>query len=75
MDLAGKYLVVWLSPEAIETFLGVLEPTHERAMTTWTVAGQVVGEAGPWVRVKRVLPPNSDEMPHTRSRSTSSAGS
>jgi hypothetical protein len=24
MDLAGRYLVVWLSPEAIETFLGVL---------------------------------------------------
>jgi hypothetical protein len=24
MDLAGKYLVAWLSPEAIETFLGVL---------------------------------------------------
>ena len=34
-------------------------------MTTWTVAGQVVGEAGPglWVRVKRVLLPNGDEMP------------
>jgi len=27
MDLAAKYLVVWLSPEAIETFLGVLEPS------------------------------------------------
>jgi hypothetical protein len=26
MDLAGKSLVTWLSPEAIETFLGVLEP-------------------------------------------------
>jgi hypothetical protein len=45
--LAGKYLVVWLSPEAIETFLGVLEPSQDTAMTTWTVAGQVVGEAGP----------------------------
>jgi hypothetical protein len=46
-------------------------------MTTWTVAGQIVGEvgSGSWVRVKRVLPPNGDEMPHTRSRSTSSAGS
>jgi hypothetical protein len=57
MDLVGKYLVVWLSPEAIETFLGVLEPSHESAMTTWTIAGQVVGEAGPglWVRVKREL--------------------
>ena len=34
-------------------------------MTTWTVAGQVVGEAGPglWVRVKRVLLPNGEEMP------------
>ena len=33
-------------------------------MTTWIVAGQVVGEAGPgvWVRVKRVLLPNGDEM-------------
>src|SRR5262245_49965336 len=47
MDLAGKYLVVWLSPEAVETFLGVLEPSQERAMTTWTVAGQIVGEVGP----------------------------
>jgi hypothetical protein len=65
MDLAGKYLVVWLSPEAIETFLGVLEPAQEHAMTTWTVAGQVVGEAGPglWVRVKRVLLPNGEAMP------------
>lgn len=60
MDLAGKYLVVWLSPEAIETFLGVLEPAQEHAMMTWTVAGQVVGESGPglWVRVKRVLLPS-----------------
>jgi hypothetical protein len=65
MDLAGKYLVVWLSPEAIETFLGVLEPAQEHAMTTWTVAGQVVGEAGPglWVRVKRVLLPSGEPMP------------
>jgi hypothetical protein len=65
MDLAGKYLVVWLSPEAIETFLGGLEPSEENAMTTWTVAGQVVGEAGPglWLRVKRVLLPNGEEMP------------
>jgi hypothetical protein len=47
MDRAGNYLVVWLSPEAIETFLGVLEPAQEHAMTTWTVAGQIVGEAGP----------------------------
>jgi hypothetical protein len=30
MDLAGKYLVVWLSPEAIETFLGVPVPPEER---------------------------------------------
>jgi hypothetical protein len=65
MDLAGKYLVVWLSPEAVETFLGVPVTAEERAMTTWTVAGQVVGEAAPglWVRVKRVLLPNGDEMP------------
>jgi hypothetical protein len=47
MDLAGKYLVVWLSLEAVETFLGILEPSEESAMTTWTVAGQIVGEAGP----------------------------
>jgi hypothetical protein len=45
MDLAGKYLVGWLSPEAIETFLGVLEPAQGLAMTTWTVAGQVVGRS------------------------------
>jgi hypothetical protein len=34
-------------------------------MTTWTVAGQVVGEAGPGlcVRVLRVLLPNGEEMP------------
>jgi hypothetical protein len=43
IDLAGKYLVVWLSPEAIETFLGVLEPSNDTAMMTWTVAGQIVG--------------------------------
>jgi hypothetical protein len=47
MDLAGKYLVTWLSPEAIETFLGVPEPSRETAMASWTVAGQIVGEAGP----------------------------
>jgi hypothetical protein len=23
MDLTGKYVVTWLSPEAVETFLGV----------------------------------------------------
>ena len=64
MDLAGKYVVVWLSTEAVETFLGVLEPSQEHAMTTWTVAGQIVGEAGPglWLRVKRVLP-NGEELP------------
>jgi hypothetical protein len=60
MDLAGRYLVVWLSPEALETFLGVPVPTDESALTTWTVAGQIVGKAGPglWVRVKRVLMPD-----------------
>jgi hypothetical protein len=65
MDLAGKSLVVWLSPEAIETFLGVLEPGDERATTSWVVAGQVVGEAGPglWMRVNRVLMPDGAEMP------------
>ena len=64
MDLAGKYVVVWLSPEAIETFLGVPVPAHESALTTWTVAGQIVGETGPglWLRVKRVLLPNGEEM-------------
>ena len=64
MDLAGKSLVVWPSTEAIETVLGVVEPSQEHAMTTWTVAGQVVGEAGLglWVRVKRVLLPSGEEM-------------
>jgi hypothetical protein len=59
LGLVGKYLVVWLSPEAVETFLGVLEPSQEHALTTWTVAGQIIGEAGLglWVRVKRVLMP------------------
>jgi len=32
MDFTGKYLVIWLSAEAIETFLGVLEPRDETAM-------------------------------------------
>ena len=61
----GKYLVVWLSAGAIGTLLGILGPSQDTAMTTWTVAGQVVGEAGPglWVRVKRVLLPNGEEMP------------
>jgi hypothetical protein len=65
MELTGHHLVVWLSPEAIKTCLGVLEPGDERATTSWTVAGQIVGEAGPglWVRVKRVLMPDGGEMP------------
>jgi hypothetical protein len=78
MDLAGKYLVVWLSPEAVETFLGVLEPAQERAMTTWTVAGQVVGEAGRglWIRVQRVLMPRRPRAAApSRTRSISSSGS
>src|SRR5262245_15060960 len=35
MDLGRQYLAAWLSPEAL---------------TTWTVAGEVVGEAGPGPR-------------------------
>jgi hypothetical protein len=64
-DFAGKSFVAWPSTEVIETFRGVSEPSQEHAMTTWTVAGQIVGEAGPglWVRVKRVLLPNGEEMP------------
>jgi hypothetical protein len=59
MDLAGRYLVVWLSPEAIETFLGVLEPSQDTAMTTWTVAGQIVGEAGArWARATAARGPD-----------------
>jgi hypothetical protein len=71
MDLAGKYLVVWLSPEAAETFLGVLERSQDTAMTTWTVAGQIVGEAGPglWVRVMRVLMLDGGELPTARGAS------
>ena len=46
-DLAGKSFVAWPSTEVIETFRGVSEPSQEHAMTTWTVSGQVVGEAGP----------------------------
>ena len=59
----GKYLVVWLSAEAIETLLGILGPSQDTAMTTWTVAGQVVGKAGSglWIRVKRVLMPDGRE--------------
>jgi hypothetical protein len=65
MDLTGKYLVIWLSAEAIETFLGVLEPRDETAMMAWIVGGEVVGESGPglWVRVRRVLLPDGREMP------------
>ena len=63
-DPAGRYLV-WLSAEAIEAFLGVLEPAQETATTSWTVAGQVVGESGPGsIRPREaVLLPNGDEMP------------
>jgi hypothetical protein len=65
MDLTGKFLVVWLSAEAIETFLGVLEPRQETAMASWIVAGQLIGESGPglWLRVTRVLMPDGTEMP------------
>jgi hypothetical protein len=61
MDLAGKYLVVWVSAEAIETFLGVLEPRDDTAMMSWIVGG----ESGPrpWVRVRRVLLPDGRDMP------------
>ncbi len=31
MDLTGKFLVVWLSAEAVETFLGVLSNREESA--------------------------------------------
>jgi hypothetical protein len=33
-------------------------------MTTWTVAGLVVGEAGPglWIRMQRVLMPDGREL-------------
>jgi hypothetical protein len=43
----------------------VLEPGNERAVASWVVAGQTVGEAGPglWVRVKRVLMPDGRELP------------
>jgi hypothetical protein len=63
--LAGRSLVTWLSPEAIEAFLGVLEPARETVMTTWTVAGQIAGESPPglWIRVQRVLLPDGREMP------------
>jgi hypothetical protein len=76
MELAGKYLVV-CSSEVIETFLGVLEPSQDTALTTWTVAGQVVREAGPgvWVRVKRVLMPDGQRCRSTSGSSTSSGGS
>ena len=65
IDLTGKYLVIWLSAEAMETFLGVLEPREETAMMSWTVSGEVVGESGPglWGRVRRVLLPDGREMP------------
>jgi hypothetical protein len=45
--------------------------------TSWTVAGQVVGEAGPglWVRVKRVLLPMAKRCCNTKSRCTSFGGS
>jgi hypothetical protein len=64
LDLSGKYLVVWLSAEAIETFLGVLEPRQETALMSWTVGGEVVGESGPglWICVRRVLLPDGSEM-------------
>jgi hypothetical protein len=29
MSLVGKYLVLWLAPEGIESFLGILDPKEE----------------------------------------------
>lgn len=60
MDLVGKYLVVWLSREAIETFLGVPEPAHERTrhrhrdrrMPGWSCETA----PGPWVRSAHAAP-------------------
>ena len=65
MDLSSRYLVVRLSAEAVQTFLGVLEPRQETAMTSWTVSGEIVGESAPglWLRVQRVLLPDGREMP------------
>ncbi len=65
MDLTGKFLVVWLSAEAVETFLGVLPDREESAMTSWLVGGTVVGESGPglWLKVRQVTIPSGQDLP------------
>jgi hypothetical protein len=64
MSLVGKFLVLWLAPEVMETFLGILDPDRESTMASWTVAALVVGESGPglWLRVHRVIRPNGEDF-------------
>ena len=45
MSLTGKFLVLWLAPESVETFLGILDPDQEGGLASWTVAGQVTSES------------------------------
>jgi hypothetical protein len=65
MELAGKYLVVWLSAEAVETFLGILDPQQESPFASWVVAGQIAGESVPglWMLVERVTMPDGRDVP------------
>jgi hypothetical protein len=65
MELAGKYLVIWLSAEGVETFLGILDPQQDSPLAAWVVAGQVVGESTPglWVMVERVTMPDGRDVP------------
>jgi hypothetical protein len=66
MALTDRFVVLWLPPEIIETFLGLVvpDPDPETAAATWTVAAQVAVESGPglWLRVRRVVRPNGDDV-------------
>ena len=64
MSLTGKFLVLWLAPESVETLLGILDPDQEGGLASWTIAGQVTSESGPglWLRIHRVIRPDGEEF-------------
>ncbi len=63
MELVGKFLVVWLSAEAVETVFGIPSSERETPLTSWLVGGTVVAEAGPglWLRVDRLVLPDGQQ--------------
>jgi hypothetical protein len=62
MALTGKFVAIWLAPEAIETVLAVLPEKEDTVLASWIVAGEIVEEAGPgvWVRLARVIRPGGE---------------